>query len=366
MNHTGTEAPRKRGETVPRHARVLFFLFVVVLSVPLGLFGSILRADEPPLKNRPARFSGAVGTFRVTTEASPTTLRPDEALTLTVRVTAVGPVREPPRRPDLREAPGFAERFHIETLSEPEGRHPDEKTWEFVYRLKPRAATVDAVPSLPFVFYKPGATPAARGAYQTVYAERIPLTVKPADQSPAAAGPPAVAVPESAYEIVEGPAVLRRPPAWSIPGPVVVALVLAGAPLVCAGWYLAWRRLYPDAARLARQRQSQAARHALRALHALRRQPPDEQAPQAAAALAGYLRERVDLAVTEPTPEEAAAPLHAAGCSERLAGEVAQFFRDCDAARFAPDPAPGALPWADAAARLVQEVEAELWPAQPS
>src|SRR5438270_12798245 len=77
------------------------------------------RADDPPLKNRPARFSGAVGEFEVTQTAVPTDLRPDETLTLTVKVAAVGSFREPPPRPDLKGLPAVAERFHVEDLPDP-------------------------------------------------------------------------------------------------------------------------------------------------------------------------------------------------------------------------------------------------------
>jgi hypothetical protein len=329
-----------------------------ILAVTLLLASALpaARADEPPVKNRPAHFNGAVGSFQVTLEAKPTELRTDQTLTLMVRILPTGPVAQPPRRPNLRDVPAFDERFYIENLPDPAGARADGDPWEFVYRLKPRDTKVDAVPSLPFVYYKPGQS------YQTAYARGVRLTVKPADTvSPVEGGsaPAPVRVPESVYQLAEGPAVLGRPSAWPLMEPVAAGLVLLGAPVLCIGWYLVWRRLYPDAARLAWQRRSQAAQHALRALHALGKQAPGEQARRAAAIVAGYLRQRVDLPAVTPTPEEAAAHLRRAGITPDVTGAVARFFETCDAVRFAPDPSPQPDAWGASAERLILTLEAE-------
>jgi hypothetical protein len=161
------------------------------------------------------------------------------------------------------------------------------------------------------------------------------------------------------YQLAQEPAVLGRLSAWSLVGPMAGGLVLLGTPLVCIAWYLLWRRLYPDAARLARQRRSHAAQHALKALHALRKQTPGEQARQAAAIVAAYLRQRVDLPAVTPTPEEAAAHLRRAGITPDVSGEVARFLETCDAVRFAPDPSPQPDAWEASAERLILTLEAE-------
>ena len=340
-------------------------------AVLLALAPALGRADEPPARNRPAHFSDAVGLFEITTEAKPTELTVGQTLTFTVRITAAGPVSQPPRRPNLKELPAFAEHFYVENLPGPDDR-PDEASaadktaWEFAYRLKPRGADVDAVPSLPFVFYKP-APPGSRGrgSYQTAYAPRKPLTVRPPSAEASATeggkGEAPLQAPDSVYQIVEGPAVLRRPSSWGFAAPAVVVVVLLGAPALAAGWCLLWRRLYPDDARRARQRRSRAAREALTALQALPKQVADEQPRQAAAIVATYLRERVDLPGVAPTADEAAAHLRRAGVSEKVAGAVAQFLRACDVARFAPEPLrePGVDDWASAAEDLILALEAE-------
>jgi hypothetical protein len=338
----------------------------VALSAP-----GVSRADQPPVRNRPAHFSEAVGSFEVSMAAEPTELRVGQALKLTVRVTATGPVQQPPRRPDLRELDAFRTAFYVENLpgADDNSAAGDGKAaWEFAYRLKPRNDHVDAVPSLPFVYYRP-VPPGSRGrgSFQTLYATRVSLTVKPAEaETPPTPGTIDLAplqAPESVYGLAEGPAVLRRPSEWAFVGSIATGVVLAGMPLLCAAWYLAWRRLYPDAARRARQRRSLAARHALRALDALPRRPADEQPRQAAVIVALYLRERVELPGAAPTPEEAAAHLRRAGISPAVSDQVAGFFRSCDVARFAPAAlraeGPGTANWAGAAGSLILTLEAD-------
>jgi hypothetical protein len=333
------------------------------------------RGDEPPVRNRPAHFSEAVGSFDVTTEAKPTTVRLGQTLTLTVRVTATGPVQQPPRRPDLRDLAAFQDHFFIENLPGPDDDSDapakDKTTWVYAYRLKPRDTRVDAVPSFPFVFYKP-VPPGhvGRGSFQTRFAPRIALTVQPAEVAPAPSEGtkdlPALQAPEAVYQIVEGSAVLRRPSAWDMAGPVAAVVVLAAVPVLCAGWYLLWRRRHPDAARLARRRRSLAARHALRALEGVRKQPAEEQPRQAATVVALYLRERVELPTSAPTPEEAARHLARAGVPPEMADAVAGFLRSCDLARFAPaalrDGGPGKEGWAAAAGSLIVRLEEESCP----
>jgi hypothetical protein len=301
----------------------------------------------------------------VSITADRTELRVEEAFTLTVRITAEGSVQAPPQRPDLKDLSAYADRFHIESLPPPEGQRPDQATWEFVYRLKPKNTSVDAVPSLQFIYYKPAATPGGRGLYQTQYAQRIPLQVKPAAEVVLPAPPEGVAlpeVPESVLRLVEGERVLRRPVPWGVPLLVAAALVLPGVPAICFLWYAFWRRCYPDADRLARQRRSQAARQALKTLETAARQPADEQARTAAGVVVNYLRHRLDLQVVDATPHEAARHLSGCGILPETAEKVERFLEDCDAARFAPVADATAGGRSTSASQLILELEGEMCP----
>jgi hypothetical protein len=313
--------------------------------------------DEPPIVGQPDHFNGAVGRFRVATAADKPKLQAEDPLTYTVRITAEGKVKQPPQRPPLADFPGFADQFYIEDLGPPEGRQPDPQTWEFAYRLKPKSTAVKAVPGFPFVFFRPGFLPARLG-YMTVYAKEVPITVTPRESIPVPAR--AVAASDAVFALASGDP-LRRDSEGRLPGPFVIAAMLLAPPLGCVAWYFVWRRLNPDAARVARRRRSRAAREALRSLEAIDgTRDPKKRARRAAAAVADYLGHRLELLVIEPTPAEAEAHLRARGISEKLAGQTADFLRACAAARFDPEPPPHA-DLAEAAHGLILALEAETW-----
>jgi hypothetical protein len=106
---------------------------------------------------------------------------------------------------------------------------------------------------------------------------------------------------------------------------------LAG-PLVSLVWFVAWRRIFPDAVRLAKIRRSRAARRAIDAIH---RSGKAVDPPGAiATAVLGYLRSRFPFPPGAATPSEIEVALVELGESAPVSQSVALFFRDCDAARF--------------------------------
>ncbi len=308
--------------------------------------------DDVPVVGRPVDlpFSGASGWFTVQTRAEPTTLEAETPLTFTVSVRAVRPPKHPPQRLDLRQLADFAEQFYIEDSSEEVDR-PDDRTWEFAYRLKPRRSDVREIPSLPFVYFNPYLLTANKG-FQVLYTDPIPLHVLPHEtvQVP-------VQAPESAFVLATGPGVLERQTPWMPPSIGVCLALLLAAPLGCVSWYLCWRRLYPDAARLASQRRSRAARHALQALHAAQRLDAQARTTRTAAIVADYLQQRLDLSIAEPTPREVAALFAQHGCSAALTEQAVRFFEACDRSRFMPAAEPFDL--RDAAIQLILAVEGE-------
>src|SRR5262249_48059418 len=137
------------------------------------------EGDEIPVVGRPVDlpFSEASGWFEVQARAEPTTVEAETPLTFTFSVRAVRPTRRPPQRLDLRQLPEFAQQFYIEDPIE-EATRPDDRTWEFAYRLKPRRTGVRAIPSLPFVYFNPYLLTARKG-FQVLYSDPIPLRVLP-------------------------------------------------------------------------------------------------------------------------------------------------------------------------------------------
>jgi len=326
--------------------------------LPFLLLPSGLRADaEIPAVGRPADlpFSEASGDFRVRAAAAPTTMEAETPFTLTLTVEAVAPVRQPPRRIDLRELPAFKDRFDFLEGGKDDDRRPSPQVWEFAYRLQPKRGDVKAVPGVPFVFFNPDIQYPRKG-FQVAYTDAIPLTVAPHEAYVVPVpGPPFL------FTLAVGDPILRRWAAWTPPG-LLTAVLLLAAPLLCLAWFFGRRRLYPDAARVARQRRSLAARRALAALRGAKRLPPVQQAARSAAVVADYLRARFDAPAEEPTPVEAADCLSRAGRSPALAERAAGFFRACDAVRFAPDGPAVRADLTGEAAAFILAVEAETWP----
>src|SRR5262245_26093156 len=201
-----------------------------MVSVVLFLALSAQSDFRPPDAGKPMRFSGGVGVFSVVMTAEPTTVAVEKPIRLTVRITAQGEVRTPPKRPDLAAEEGF-DAFYIEKPS-PADAHPDERTWEFYYHLKPRSTAVTEIPLLPFCFFDPRFGSNARG-YQTPIADAIEIKVTPRDEPPPGNGPPRDDLPDFIAELPASAEVLRRDRAWTVPGPLVLAALLLGPPLCC-------------------------------------------------------------------------------------------------------------------------------------
>jgi hypothetical protein len=305
------------------------------------------EADEVPLVGRPVEFPFSqasagfarqggelLAPFRVEATATPRRVEVEQPVTLTVTIRAVAPVRLPPRRIDLREVPAFSRHFHVEDVTDGKKERLGPTAWRWTYRLRPRQVGHTEVPGVPFVFYNPDLRPADR-AFQVVFTDPVRLTVTPPE-------PPVVPgeLPPTMLEVDTGPPLLARVSRWSGPGPMLVVAVLALPPLLCAGWYLAWRRLYPDALLLSRQRRSWAAQRALAALDAAQRRTGRAQAESVSSAVVLYLRERFDLVPLEPTPQESARWLERFGYPETLTERLQLLLEGCAAARFGPAPAP--------------------------
>ncbi len=341
-----------------------------LLLIPAGFARADAPDDpnEPPLVGQPDNFSGAVGSYKITAAAQPTELQAEDALTFTLRITGHGPAGRQPTRPDLRHAPAFRKRFVVEDLDQKIDAAAG--VWEFRYRLKPLNPEVTEIPTVRFVYFKPGLLPKEKG-YRSAYSESIPLVVKPRTEVQATdvqGGAEPSQLPDAVFELAEGPAaVLRREQPLALPGglPLFVTFLLA-PPFLCAGWYLAWRRLYPDAARLARQRRSRAAEIALRSLKQAGKADADRAAQQFVTLMAEYLRGRWELPAAEPTPAEVVGHLRRIGCPAELAERAGAFFGACNAARFAPGGGPSRDTLRATAVQLVLDLEGPPWPAPVS
>jgi hypothetical protein len=332
--------------------RVFVGLPLLFLSA-ISAFADGRSDDEAPLVGQPPHFNGAVGTFSVTATADPVELRAEEPLTYTVTITANGPVKHPPRRPPLKDFPGFEDDFYIENREPEDGATDDPAVWKFVYRLRPKTEAVRGVPGFPFRFYKPGFLQRGKG-FQTKYVPEIALRVTKHTQAP----PKPPEGPELAFELAAN-GLARHERIDDLPSPLTLGLLILLPPVLCVAWYLVWRRVYPDALRIAGRRRSRAAREALSLLRKGRRDAPVDQARRAAEAVSRYLQQRLDLPVSEPTPAEVNSHLCTFGIAKTLAAETTAFLHSCDDTRY--DPAAPARPGlTEEAKRIILALEAAI------
>lgn len=231
-------------------------------------------------------------------------------------------------RPDLRKLPEFARRFEVTDVpGQPAA--PNAKEVSFVYRLRPRNREVNRLPSMDFFYLNP-AVPSGK-PFQNARVKGKDITVTAAAPRPKPQPIPLDA-PDALFVVTAGPGVLGPKP--YAPTAAWLALAVA-APLVACVWYLAWGRLYPNAVRMARIRRGRAVRRVQAAVRAAHRSVDPAEA--IASAVLDYLRSRFPLPAGADTPAETGDRLRAAGLSDADVEGVVQFFRRCDAARFAPE-----------------------------
>ncbi|MBA4188598.1 MAG: hypothetical protein C0467_11410 [Planctomycetaceae bacterium] len=326
------------------------------IATALLCFGFILHpssfilAQDIPLVGQPSSdFYGAAGSgVKVAWAVERNVVPEDGELVATLTISNATNPRKI-TRPDLKKLPEFNDRFAITD-------NPDRPIAEgspevqFSYRLRPRNRKTDQIPTLNFYYFNTAA-PAGKQFKLTNTGRPIPIKVTAA--APKVPPPPMPLVePEHLFAIATGPALLDR-------GAVVASwawlLLGVAGPLFALGWYAAWRRLYPDAQRLATIRRTRAAR---RAMDAITWASHTHDPPAAiAAAMLGYLRSRFPLPPGAVTPSELAVALAEIGMPTADCEQVAEFFRACDAARFAPS-SDNAVSLAADASAIVARLEA--------
>jgi hypothetical protein len=325
-------------------ATLLCLLFILHPS-------SLILSQEIPLVGRPTEhFYGAAGRgVKVAWQLDRTEVPEDGEIVATLVVSNVANPRNV-TRPDLKELKDFHDRFVITDSPDPPPANATEV--RFSYRLRPRNPQVKEVPTLSFYYFNVAAAEGRQQFKLTHTGQPIPITVTAA-KSKVAAVPVPMTEPEHLFAITTGPGVLGE--GLSLGGGWVWLVAGLTGPLLALAWYAAWRRVYPDAARLAKIRRSRAAR---RATDAVRRAGRTDDPPAAvAAAVLGYLRARFPLPPGAVTPSELGNALAELGVPASECGAVAGFFRECDAARFAPPADTGVSLAADAGA-LVARLEA--------
>jgi hypothetical protein len=306
----------------------------VVASEPLTF--TILdlrrRADRPP------DFTGAVGSLRVTAQASQTRMPAGTPFTLTLRLEGNGSVASA-GAPDLASRPEFTKSFRVRAE---EARNGGSNLREFTYTLRPLSEAVTEVPAISVSYLDP-----KTNRFGKAQSQLIPLEVTAA-QNATPDAPPAPAAAAPAAAPAPPPAEEDEPATSSLTDsllPWAEGAMAVGLAACAAVWAVRrFRRGHTSPAHPAPAVPAVLATPRPPAVPAplpvarVRRDPPAP-APTFAGVrqtLQDFLRRRFHLSPGEVTPHDAAECLRRGGVPEGLARSFGALLETCDTAEFAP------------------------------
>jgi hypothetical protein len=344
----------KAGRLALGPAEISFNLLVRPARDPNDPFGFFNRPQARPTKaatpvvemnvlplpgNRPPNFSGAIGTFAWSVEASPKSINVGDPITLRVSVTGAGNL-------DNLKLPGFNWpdfKFYPANSSfesaDPLGL---EGTKAFEQVVIPQSASVRELPPLTVAFFNP-----ERKAYENLAHPAIPIEVRASSAAPAV---PTVARTESAADeepaertdivhikMETGPMIATTTPLIQRPW----FLLAQAIPLLAYAGFTVWRKRQDEWANNPRLRRKVQVRQATQAGLAELRQLAtanngDEFHALVFRLLQEQLGERLDLPASAITEAAVDDRLPSRGASPDLAERLHALFRVCNQARYAP------------------------------
>lgn len=288
-----------------------------------------------PTEGRPPGFAGAVGLFDIRTSASPTNVRVGDPIELTIAIVGEGPLGTLPP-PVLEANAKLVEGFRLptETLA---GEVRDAQR-VFKVTIRARRDDLTEIPPIEYAYFDPDAE-----RFVVARSARIPISVAPAAE---------VAAPE---------VVTRTPQSGSEPAalqaldglrdiqtdenrllaqttPVTTGLVsglLLAPPAVFGLAYAGlafWQLRLADPARRRRQAAARLARQRIARARTL---PPQAMAGELAAALSGYLADRLDRPPAQLSGSAAVELLRARQADVALAERWATVLSRCEEIAFA-------------------------------
>jgi hypothetical protein len=309
---------------------------------PLDLHSDPITLNVLPLPEdgKPPGFSGAIGTFSMQAQASPTEVNAGDPVTMRVSLSGSGNLGEA-TPPALINAEGFRTYESRAAKSEVNGTTIN-KVFEQV--LIPNDAAVDAIPPVRFSFFDPQAR-----RYETLQSQPIALVVRAPQNAPrtdvVGAAPPARAVPEEQLGrdivyIKDDPGALQsRGERWTRSFVFVAWQPLPLGLVVGAIWYDRRRRRLTGDVRYARfSRAGKQARRGLAAAEqALANGGRDTFYDVLSRTMQDYLGAKLDLPPGAITGETVSARAVPEDCVQR----IREFFATCEQVRFAPAAADG-------------------------
>lgn len=192
-----------------------------------------------PTVDRPNDYRGAVGKYRIATEANPTNVKAGDPINLMIGIAGSGPM-ELVQSPPLAELPELTANFKVP--NEPLAGFVKGAQKVFSTSIRPRKEGITQIPAIPFSYFDPEAQ-----KFVTVRSEPISVHVEPADmlaldavvghEKSAAAGPQGPHLAEEAkpsLEIFTSDDLLTNEPPLAVSSRQV-GLLLAAPPLVVLG-----------------------------------------------------------------------------------------------------------------------------------
>jgi len=293
----------------------------------------------PPAQGRPDVFAGAVGRFSLTVSASPKRVAVGDPITLTLIVTdeTDGRARlEMLQPPPLLKVDALSDEFRVP--SEPLTGVVQGRSKVFRQTIRARRDGVDSIPSIPFAYFDP-----EQQQYVTLRSDPISIDVDPATTVAASdvegvepeRGTPATELTELEGGILANKtgtqtllANQRFAPRWwhgavlMLPALVFIAV---------AATTVRRRRLVSDAGLI---RARKARRRALQRIGQARRLEGVAQAETVAAALSGYVEDRVQAPQGAMTRADVVDRLRGSAVSETVVDDVEQVLQACEALKY--------------------------------
>ncbi|MBI5864126.1 MAG: BatD family protein [Planctomycetes bacterium] len=288
-----------------------------------------------PTANRPAGFTGAIGNYRIDVSARPLRVRVGDPINLTLALSGQGDLESLPP-PNLAVQPGLTEKFRVpeESLA---GRMENGRRI-FTQTIRARTSDVREIPPIEYAFFD-----VERSDYAVARSAPLAITVEASNHLDASTLPE-FATPSrqepAAPEVVDGllgnrvesESLLRavRPVRIS---DVALVMIMPPAAFIAA---CAWSTVSQRRTTGSRQRRRQEARAiALARIETAQVQPAAQQTSAIAAAVAGYLADRLDLPPGRCAGEDGVATLQQSGADEAAVGSLREFVARCDRAAYA-------------------------------
>lgn len=133
-----------------------------------------INIQQLPAENKPPSFKGAVGTYDLTAEATPQSLKAGEPINLVMKVSGAGNITQVPE-PVIKDLTGFKS-YDSEVKTDITGRDPQiagQKAFQKV--IIPQSENIKEIPAIELSYFDP-----VLNQYKTIKKGPIPITVAPA------------------------------------------------------------------------------------------------------------------------------------------------------------------------------------------